>query len=179
MSRIGKLSILLPSKVTVEVSDSQVKVAGPKGSLTHRLPQGIGVVHEGNTVRVVVLTPSKRASALHGLTRNLIANMVTGVSTGFEKGLELMGVGYRAELKGRTLQLSVGYSHPVVFELPEGISARLEGPTKIVVEGIDKQLVGETAATIRRYKLPEPYKGKGIKYVDEVIKRKIGKKGIK
>lgn len=179
MSRIGRLPIPLPDGVKVEIGDSLVRVAGPKGCLTHRVPAGIGASLIENKVVVSVKSTSKKSSALHGLTRSLIANMVTGVSNGFEKGLELVGIGYRAELKGKHLHLTLGYSHPIRYELPEGITVRVESQTKITIEGADKQLVGKSAATIRGFKKPEPYKGKGIKYTNEVIKRKIGKKGIK
>jgi len=179
MSRIGRLPIPLPSGVKVEIDDSAVKVTGPKGTLFQKTTLGIGVSVVDNKVVLSIQTQAKNASALEGLTRSLINNMVTGVSRGFEKSLELVGVGYRAEMKGSSLQLTLGYSHPVVFELPKGIKATVEKQTRILLEGIDKQLVGETAAVIRGFKKPDPYKAKGIKYADEVIKKKIGKKGIK
>ncbi len=179
MSRIGRLPIPIPDGVKVDIGDSLVRVAGPKGCLTQRVPAGIGASLIENKVVVSVKSTSKKSSALHGLTRSLIANMVTGVSNGFEKGLELVGIGYRAELKGKHLHLTLGYSHPIRYELPEGITVRVESQTKITIEGADKQLVGKSAATIREFKKPEPYKGKGIKYTNEVIKRKLGKKGIK
>jgi len=179
MSRIGKMFITIPDGVKVAIDNSMVKVDGPKGCLTQRVPPGISVSVEKDVVSISNKASQKKLSALHGLTRSLVFNMITGVSKGFEKSLELVGIGYRAELKGSSLHLSLGYSHPVRFELPKGITAKLEKQTKITIEGIDKQLVGETAATIRSFKKPEPYKGKGIKYTNETIKRKIGKKGIK
>lgn len=179
MSRIGRMLIKIPDGVKVEVGNSLVKANGPKGHLTQKVPPGIIVSVEKDTVAISNKSNNKNSSALHGLTRSLIYNMITGVSKGFEKSLELVGIGYRAEIKGSSLHFSLGYSHPVHFELPKGITARVEKQTKITLEGIDKQLVGETAAVIRSFKKPEPYKGKGIKYIDEIIKRKIGKKGIK
>ena len=179
MSRVGRLPIPIPDGVKVNITDSSVKLEGPKGSLTYRAPFGVNVSLAENKIVVSVGSSPKKSAALHGLTRSLIANMVTGVSKGFEKRLEVVGIGYRAELKGKSLHLTLGYSHPIHFELPEGISAKVDGQTKITLEGADKQLVGEVAATIRDFKKPEPYKGKGIKYADETIKRKIGKKGIK
>ena len=179
MSRIGKMPITIPDGVKVAIDNSLVKVDGPKGRLLQRVPQGIGVSVEKGVVAISNKSGQKKSSALHGLTRSLVFNMVTGVSKGFEKSLELVGIGYRAELKGTALHLSLGYSHPVCFELPKGITAKLEKQTKITIEGIDKQLVGETAAIIRSFKKPEPYKGKGIKYINETVKRKIGKKGLK
>jgi len=179
MSRIGGLPIPIPDGVKVGIDDSLVKAEGSKGCLIHRVPAGISVALIENKVVVSVKSKHKTSSALHGLTRSLIANMITGVSKGFEKSLELVGIGYRAELKDKSLYLNLGYSHPIHFELPDGIIARVENKTKITLEGVDKKLVGETAAIIRRFKKPEPYKGKGIKYTNETIKRKIGKKGIK
>lgn len=179
MSRIGRLSIPIPDGVKVYIDDSLVKVDGSKGCLTHRLPKGIGVELIENKVVVSVKSKYKNSSALHGLTRSLIANMITGVSKGFEKSLELVGIGYRAEIKGKSLRLILGYSNPIRFELPDDITARVENKTKIILEGADKQLVGEAAAIIRSFKKPDPYKGKGIKYINETIKRKVGKKGIK
>ena len=179
MSRIGKMPITIPDGVKVAIDNSLVKVDGPKGRLAQRVPPGICVLVENGVVAISNKSSQKKSSALHGLTRSLIFNMVTGVSKGFEKSLELVGIGYRAELKGTSLHLSLGYSHPVRFELPKGITAKLEKQTKITIEGIDKQLVGETAAIIRSFKKPEPYKGKGIKYINETVKRKIGKKGLK
>ena len=179
MSLIGKLPIPVPDGIKVTIDSSSVKVDGPKGVLTQKVPAGIEVSQTEKTLVISIKSEDKKSSGLHGLTRSLIANMVVGVSKGFEKNLELIGIGYRAELKGKQLHLTLGYSHPVLFDLPAGITAKIEKQTKITIEGADKQLVGETAATIRSKKKPEPYKGKGIKYSDEIIKRKIGKKGIK
>jgi large subunit ribosomal protein L6 len=179
MSRIGRLPIPIPSGVKVDITDSTVKVTGPKGSLSQTITPGIGVTVAQDKIVLSIETQSKNASALEGLTRSLINNMVTGVSKGFERVLELVGVGYRAEMKGSSLQLILGFAHPVVYEVPKGIKTTVDKQTRIVLEGIDKQLVGETAAIIRGFKPPDPYKAKGIKYADEVIKKKIGKKGIK
>ena len=179
MSRVGKLPIPIPDGVKVTIDNSSVKVDGPKGVLTQKVPAGIEVSQTEKTLVISIKSEDKKSSGLHGLTRSLIANMIVGVSKGFEKNLELVGIGYRAELKGKQLHLTLGYSHPVLFDLPAGITAKIEKQTKITIEGADKQLVGEIAATIRSKKKPEPYKGKGIKYSDEIIKRKIGKKGIK
>jgi large subunit ribosomal protein L6 len=179
MSRIGRLPIPIPSGVKVEITGSTVKVTGPKGTLSNRIAPGIGLSTAKDKIVFSIEAQSKNASALEGLSRSLVNNMVTGVSKGFEEALELVGVGYRAEMKGSSLQLVVGYSHPVVYEVPKGIKATVDKQTRIVLEGIDKQLLGETAAIIRGFKPPDPYKAKGIKYADEVIKKKIGKKGIK
>ena len=179
MSRIGKLPIVIPEGVKVSIDNSSIKIDGPKGSLTHSLPQGIGVALEGNKAVVSVVSQQKKQGALFGLTRSIIANMVTGVSKGFEKSLELIGIGYRTELKGNCLHFTLGYSHPIRFELPKGITAKVDKQSLITLEGADKKLLGETAATIRGFKKPEPYKGKGIKYTNENIESKIGKKGIK
>jgi large subunit ribosomal protein L6 len=179
MSRIGKMPVPLPDGVKVDIKDSLVKVTGPKGSISRLMPAEVDVSIADGSVSVSVEPLNKNASALSGLARSLINGMVTGVSTGFEKSLELVGIGYRAELKGNALHLTLGYSHPIQFDLPKGITATVDKQTKITIGGIDKQLVGETAAVIRSFKKPEPYKGKGIKYTDEFIRRKIGKKGIK
>jgi large subunit ribosomal protein L6 len=179
MSRIGRLPIAIPSGVKVEINNATVNVTGPKGSLSQAIAPGIGVAVAKDKIVLSIETQSKNASALEGLARSLINNMVTGVSKGFEEALELVGVGYRAEMKGSSLQLILGYSHPVVYEVPKGIKATVDKQTRIVLEGIDKQLLGETAAIIRGFKPPDAYKAKGIKYADEVIKKKIGKKGIK
>ena len=179
MSRIGKMPILIPDGVKIDINDSLVKVTGPKGCITKRMPPEMDLSVVEDKLVVSIPTPTKQSSALSGLTRSLLAGMVTGVSKGFEKSLELVGIGYRAELQGTVLQLMLGYSHPIRFELPPGITASVEKQTKITFEGIDKELVGETAAVVRDFRKPEPYKGKGIKYTDEIIRRKIGKKGIK
>ncbi|NLK97790.1 50S ribosomal protein L6 [Defluviitalea saccharophila] len=178
MSRIGKLPITIPSGVEVKIGDGNlVTVKGPKGSLERKLPAEINVAVEDN--QVVVTRPSdlKKHRALHGLTRTLVANMVEGVTNGYSKVLEINGVGYRAQKQGKKLVLSLGYSHPVEMEDPEGIESVVEGQNKIIVRGIDKEKVGQYAAEIRFKRPPEPYKGKGIKYADEVIRRKEGKTG--
>jgi large subunit ribosomal protein L6 len=179
MSRIGRMPVPLPDGVKVDINDSLVKVTGPKGSISRQIPSEVAVSVADGNVSVSVEPSIKNASALSGLARSLINGMVTGVSKGFEKSLELVGIGYRAELKGNALHLTLGYSHPIQFDLPKGITATIDKQTKITLGGIDKQLLGETAAVIRSFKKPEPYKGKGIKYADEYIRRKIGKKGIK
>jgi large subunit ribosomal protein L6 len=176
MSRIGKQPIPLPDGVEVAVEPELVKVKGPKGELQERVARDIEVAQEDG--ELVVRRPSDRGQhrALHGLTRSLIANMVQGVTEGFEKRLELQGVGYRAQLQGRKLVLSVGFSHPVEIEAPEGIDFELPAPTQIVVRGTSKQAVGEVAASIRKRRPPEPYKGKGIRYQGEYVARKVGKR---
>ncbi len=175
MSRIGKKAIVLPDKVTVSVAGGEIKVTGPKGTLSRTLPRDIEVVQEAKTVNVRPTHESRRAGALQGLMRTLIANMVTGVSTGFTKGLEISGVGFRAELAGSTLKLFVGYSVPITYEVPQGITVKIEKQTSLTVSGIDKELVGRAAAEIRGKRKPEPYKGKGIRYAGEVVRRKVGK----
>ncbi len=175
MSRIGRMPIEIPSGVEVAIGDVEIKVKGSKGELSQRIPLGISVRQEGNRILVERDSDSKLHRSLHGLTRTLIANMVTGVSSGFEKALEISGVGYRATKKGNAVEIAVGYSHPVVVEPPEGIQLDVPTPTKLIVRGIDKQLVGETAAKIRAIRKPEPYKGKGIRYEGEKIRRKVGK----
>jgi large subunit ribosomal protein L6 len=175
MSRIGKLPIPVPQTVKVQVSPDAVRVEGPKGKLEHRLPPAIGVELQDGALRVTRQNDARQTRALHGLTQRLVANMVRGVSTGYTCTLEIVGVGYRAEARGQALQLSLGYSHPILFQLPPGVQARVDRQTVITLEAVDRQLLGETAATIRRLRPPEPYKGKGIKYADEVIRRKAGK----
>jgi large subunit ribosomal protein L6 len=179
MSRIGKKIIKLPAGVKVSTKEGRVHVEGPKGKIDGILPAGVAVKVTGQDVEVTRPTEGKTAGALHGLARALLANMVEGVTNEFTKSLEINGVGYRAEVKGQSLNLTVGFSHPVVMELPKGIKAEVEKQTKITIKGVDKQLVGETAAKIRAVKPPEPYQGKGIKYAEEVIKRKEGKAGAK
>ena len=175
MSRIGKKLIPLPDKVTVSVAGGEIKVTGPKGTLTRALPRDIEIVQEGKALSVKTTHEGRRAGALHGLTRTLVANMVTGVSAGFTKGLEISGVGFRAELAGTTLKLFVGYSVPLTYEVPEGVAVKVEKQTSLTVSGIDKELVGRVAAEIRAKRKPEPYKGKGIRYAGEVVRRKVGK----
>jgi large subunit ribosomal protein L6 len=180
MSRIGRLPVAIPAGVTVEIAENNVvTVTGPKGTLTKELAPEMEIKKEDDTIVVTRPNDLKRMKSLHGLTRTLINNMVIGVSNGYEKVLEINGVGYRAAKQGKTLTLSLGYSHPVVMEDPEGIESVLEGQNKITVKGIDKEKVGQYAAEIRDKRRPEPYKGKGIKYADEVIRRKVGKTGKK
>lgn len=180
MSRIGRMPIAIPAGVTVDIAENnKLTVKGPKGTLQRVLPSEMSIKSEG--AEIIVSRPSdlKKMKSLHGLTRTLVANMVTGVTTGYEKVLEINGVGYRAAKAGKELTLTLGYSHPVVMVDPEGIESVLEGQNKITVKGIDKEKVGQYAAEIRDKKRPEPYKGKGIKYADEVIRRKVGKTGKK
>jgi large subunit ribosomal protein L6 len=179
MSRIGKLPVSVPTGVDVTLDDRVVTVKGPKGTLTHTVAAPITVSQEDDGSIAVTRPDDERLSkSLHGLTRTLIANMVTGVTQGFEKKLEIVGVGYRVLSKGPTqLEFQLGYSHPIVFDAPEGITFTVEGPTKFGVSGIDKQLVGEVAANIRKLRKPEPYKGKGVRYAGEQIRRKVGKAG--
>jgi large subunit ribosomal protein L6 len=176
MSRIGKQPIPLPTGVEVSIDPDVVRVSGPRGSLEERKPRDIRV--EKNDGEVVVTRPTDRGEhrALHGLTRSLIANMVTGVTEGFSKRLEIQGVGYRAALRGKDIELQVGYSHPVSIPAPDGIEFEVPAPTQIVVKGNSKQQVGELAARIRKVRPPEPYKGKGIRYADEYVARKVGKR---
>ena len=176
MSRIGRKPIELPSGVLVALSPGRVQVNGPLGELTQAVPARMQIEKLEN--EIVVTRPTERGDdrALHGLTRTLIANMVDGVTKGFEKRLEIHGVGYRAQLKGTDLELAVGYSHAVAVRPRQGITFEVPAPTQIVVKGIDKQMVGQTAAEIRKVRPPEPYKGKGIRYVDEQVRRKVGKR---
>jgi large subunit ribosomal protein L6 len=176
MSRIGRKPIAVPEAVTVEVAPGRVAVKGPKGELAQVLSTEMKVEQADGAVTVERPTNRGEHRALHGLTRSLIANMVEGVTDGFEKRLEIQGVGYRAQLKGKNLELALGYSHPVAIEAPEGIEFEVPQPTEIVVRGIDKQLVGQVAADIRKRRPPEPYKGKGIRYRGEHVARKVGKR---
>ncbi len=175
MSRIGKLPLTIPAGVKVAVDASAVRLEGPKGKLQSAIPAGVDVKVEGNVLRVERRTDDRKLRALHGLTRKLIANMTQGVSQGFTRVLDINGVGYRAEVKGQELHITLGYSHPVVFSLPVGVTAAVERQVVITLSGADRQVLGETAAKIRSLRPPEPYKGKGIKYREEVIKRKAGK----
>lgn len=177
MSRIGKLPVTLPADVKVTLDGQSITVNGPKGTLSRDLHERMVIAQQDGKVTVTRPTEGKKDIALHGLTRALINNMVVGVSNGFQKSLEINGVGYRAEVSGTTLTLALGYSHPVVYEIPEGLTVEVEKQTKLTVKGIDKQLVGAAAAKIRSFRKPEPYKGKGIKYADERILRKAGKAG--
>ncbi len=178
MSRIGKLPVSIPGGVTITVGDDNlVTVKGPKGALSTKVSPEMKVTQEDGTLHVERSSDDKRHRALHGLTRSLIHNMVVGTTEGFEKKLEIVGVGYRAQMDGNNLVLNVGYSHPVTIEPPEGISFALATPNKLAVKGIDKQLVGQVAADIRAVRRPEPYKGKGIRYENEYVRRKAGKTG--
>ena len=176
MSRIGRKPIPIPSGVEVQIAPGGVTVKGPKGTLSERINPDITVAQEDD--RVVVSRPTDRNDhrALHGLTRSLVANMVTGVTDGFEKRLEIQGVGYRAALKGSDLELQLGYSHPVNVKAPDGIAFEVPQPTQVIVRGISKQQVGEVDAQIRKWRPPEPYKGKGIRYANEYVVRKVGKR---
>jgi large subunit ribosomal protein L6 len=176
MSRIGKKPIEIPAGVSVSLSPGRVMVNGPLGELSQQIPQRMKVEQENG--EIVVSRPSERGDdrALHGLTRSLVANMVEGVTKGFEKRLEIQGVGYRAALRGQSLELSVGFSHPVVVDPPAGITFEVSSATEVTVKGIDKQQVGQTAAEVRAVRPPEPYKGKGIRYVGEYVRRKVGKR---
>ncbi len=175
MSRIGKKTIPLPDKVKLDINNRDVKVEGPKGKLAWTLPRDIGVSVADNTVTVTRAKETRQVRALHGLSRSLVNNMITGVSTGFSKDLEIHGVGFKAIVQGKELNLSLGYSHPVLFPIPEGVKITVTDNTKVKVEGTDKQMVGQAAADIRAYYPPEPYKGKGVRYSDERIARKEGK----
>src|SRR4051794_30617465 len=176
MSRIGKKPIEVPEGVTVDVKPGVVSVKGPKGELSQVLSPAMKVTQSNGTLTVERPTDRGEHRALHGLTRSLIANMVQGVTEGYERRLEIQGVGYRARLQGKALELNVGYSHPVSVSAPEGIEFEVPTPTQVVVRGIDKQLVGEIAARIRRTRPPEPYKGKGVRYEGEHVRRKVGKR---
>jgi large subunit ribosomal protein L6 len=176
MSRIGKLPIEIPASVDVQVEGGVVRVKGPKGELAQKVSRDLTFEREDSKLLVKRPTNRKDHRALHGLTRSLINNMVTGVTDGFEKRLEIQGVGYRAQLRGKGLELALGYSHPVKVEAPEGIEFEVPVPTQVIVRGIDKQMVGEIAARIRKTRPPEPYKGKGIRYVGEQVSRKVGKR---
>ncbi len=175
MSRIGKLPISVPNGVKVALEEQAVRVEGPKGKLRADIPAGIQVQLDGNVIRVTRATEERKFKALHGLARKLVANMVEGVSKGFTRVLDINGVGYRAEVKGTELHIALGYSHPVVFPLPTGVTATVERQIIITLQSADRRLLGETAAVIRGFRPPEPYKGKGVKYREEVIKRKAGK----
>ncbi len=179
MSRIGKRPITLPAQVTVTVEGQQVQVKGPKGELSRLIPGEVSVVQENGTLLVNRRDESRVARQRHGLSRTLVANMVDGVSQGFQRRLEIQGVGYRAQVQGRNLILNVGYSKPVQIDPPEGIQVAVEGNTNVIVSGIDKEVVGNTAARIRAVRPPEPYKGKGIRYAGEFVRRKVGKAGKK
>jgi len=176
MSRVGNQAITLPEKVSLKVDDdAHISVEGPKGKLEWELPEGIVLEEENGSINVSRSSNDRRVKALHGTSRSLISNMVQGVSDGFIKELEIEGVGFRAAVKGKTLDLNLGYSHPVEHPIPDDLTVTVEENTKIKVEGIDKQLVGQFAADVRAYYPPEPYKGKGVRYKDEYVRRKAGK----
>ena len=176
MSRIGKKPIPVPPGVKVALEGATVKAEGPKGRLSQSIPSGVSVTMASNVLTVARDSDHRNVRALHGLTRSLLANMVTGVKDGFERKLEIVGIGYRCQIQGKALQLALGYSHPVVFPLPEGIQAEVDRQVSITLRGADKALLGQTAAKLRALRKPDPYKGKGIKYADEHIRRKVGKK---
>lgn len=179
MSRIGKLPVAIPNGVTVAVDGNTVKVKGPKGELTHRLPNGISVDRNDGSLSVQRASDETNHKALHGLTRSLIQNMMDGVTKGYQKQLEITGVGFKAEVRPYGLQLALGFSHPIEYRAPAGIKLSAPQPTQIVVDGPDKAMVGQVAAELRSLRPPEPYKGKGIRYAGEVIRRKAGKAGGK
>ena len=176
MSRIGKQPIVIPQGVKVQIADGMIRAEGPKGKLSQPVPASLQAKLDNNQVVITREGDDRTARAIHGLTRALVANMVHGVKDGFERKLEIVGIGYRAQLQGRNIQLALGYSHPVIFPLPETITADIERQVSITLRGPDKALLGETAAKLRSLRKPDPYKGKGIKYSDEVIRRKVGKK---
>ena len=176
MSRIGKKPIPVPAGVKVAVNEHAVSVEGPKGKLSQAIPAGLSVTMDANVLTVERSSDHRTVRALHGLIRSLLANMVHGVKDGFERKLEIVGIGYRAQLQGRNLQLALGYSHPVVFPLPDGVQAEVERQVSITLKGADKALLGQLAAQLRSLRKPDPYKGKGIKYAEEHIRRKVGKK---
>jgi large subunit ribosomal protein L6 len=177
MSRIGKLPIPVPAGVEVKIDGQNIEVKGPKGTLAHVVPAPITIVLEDSTITVTRPDDERLSRSLHGLTRTLIANNIHGVTQGFSKGLEIVGTGYRVTAKGNDLEFALGYSHPITVQPPAGISFVVEGNTKVTVNGIDKQAVGEVAANIRKLRKPEPYKGKGVRYAGEVVRRKAGKSG--
>ena len=179
MSRIGKMPVSIPAGVTVTVDGNTVKVKGPKGELAHKVPDGISVERTDNTLNVNRASEETNHKSLHGLTRSLIANMVEGVATGYVRDLEISGTGFRAVLAGKKLQLALGFSHAVEYKAPAGIKLTTPQPTTIVIDGADKAMVGQVAAELRNLRPPEPYKGKGIRYAGEVIRRKAGKAGGK
>ena len=176
MSRIGKKPIPIPTGVKVQVNGSEVRAEGPKGKLAQAMPTGISAAVQDGRLTVGRESDARTTRALHGLTRSLLANMVTGVKDGFERKLEIVGIGYRAQLQGKNIQLALGYSHPVIFPLPEGVTAEIEKQVSITLRCADKAVLGQTAAKLRELRKPDPYKGKGIRYSDEVVRRKVGKK---
>jgi len=179
MSRVGKKPIQIPDKTEIAYQDRLLTVKGGKGSLTRSIHPAVDLKIESGIMNVTLVKDGRSSRAFQGLTRSLVANMIKGVTTGFERTLEINGIGYRAEIKGSSIVFSLGYSHPISFDLPEGISASMEKNTLIKLSGIDKELLGHTAAAIRQLRPPEPYKGKGIKYTEEIIRKKAGKTGTK
>jgi large subunit ribosomal protein L6 len=176
MSRIGRKPIPIPQGVKIQVDGSTVRAEGPKGKLAQPVPAGLAPRVADGTIVIDRSGEDRRVRALHGLARALVANMVTGVKDGFERKLEIVGIGYRAQMQGKSLQLALGYSHPVLFPLPDGVTAEIDKQTAITLRGADKALLGETAAKLRALRSPDPYKGKGIRYAGEVVRRKVGKK---
>jgi len=179
MSRIGKVPVQVPSGVDVSIDGQQVTVKGPKGTLSHTVAEPITVAQNDTAIEVARPDDERESKALHGLSRTLIANMVVGVTAGYEKKLEIVGTGYRVVAKGSNLEFALGYSHPITIEPPDGVTFRVEAPTRFSVSGIDKQQVGEVAANLRKLRKPDPYKGKGVRYAGEQIRRKVGKAGKK
>jgi large subunit ribosomal protein L6 len=176
MSRIGRKPVSIPQGVKVNIDGAVVRAEGPKGKLMQPVPAGLSATLENNQLVISRSGEDRKIRALHGLARALVANMVTGVKDGFERKLEIVGIGYRAQLQGRAIQLALGYSHPVIFPLPEGVTAEIERQVSITLRGADKAVLGQTAAKLRALRKPDPYKGKGIRYANEVIRRKVGKK---
>jgi large subunit ribosomal protein L6 len=177
MSRIGKKPIVLPKGVTVKVNDDAVEVQGPKGKLRQPIPPGVKFAQEDGSLVASMVRADNELKKFYGLARSLVANAVTGVTEGFKKELDIVGIGYRAELKGKQVQFALGYSHPILFNIPNGIDIAVEKQTHITVTGVDRQLVGQVAANIRRLRKPDPYKQKGVRYTGEVLKKKVGKTG--
>lgn len=177
MSRIGKQIIILPEKINADIKESLISIQGPKGKLSYQLSRLINIKQKNNILQLSIVNINKESQALYGLSRTIIHNMVLGVSDGFFKKLEIQGVGYRAQIDGSILILNVGYSHPIKINPPDGISIKVENNTQIIVSGINKEIVGQIAAKIREVRLPEPYKGKGIRYSNEKVRRKVGKAG--
>jgi large subunit ribosomal protein L6 len=176
MSRIGKQPVAIPQGVKVQIENGLVRAEGPKGKLSQSLPDGLSAKLENNTLVLTRGGDDRQARALHGTARALVANMVNGVKAGFERKLEIVGIGYRAQMQGKAIQLALGYSHPVIFPLPDGVTAEIEKQVSITLRGADKAVLGQTAAKLRALRKPDPYKGKGVKYAGEVIRRKVGKK---
>jgi large subunit ribosomal protein L6 len=176
MSRIGKKPIPIPDGVKIQIEETAVRAEGPKGKLAQPIPPGMKAAVDGKQLLITRGDDSRTARAIHGLTRSLVANMVTGVKDGFERKLEIVGIGYRAQMQGKSIQFALGYSHPVIFPLPDGITAEIEKQVALTLRGADKALLGQTAAKLRALRKPDPYKGKGIRYAGEVVRRKVGKK---